>query len=89
MYGILMSARMCACLHACVPHLQLKLKLWHDGHKQQWVDGKQLLYEVKDMLRQITHRGLTHHQHLIKELRDTTAQGKQHIRKQDFLQIRK
>lgn len=61
-----------------VPHLQLKLKLWHDRHKQQWVDGKQLLDEVEHMLRQITHRGLSHHQHLIKELIDTTALGKQH-----------
>lgn len=58
-----------------VPHLQLKLELWHDGHEQQRVDGKQLLYEVEYVLRQIAHRGLTHHQHLIKELTDTTSTG--------------
>lgn len=59
--------------NASLPHLQLKLELWHDWHKQQWVDGKQLLYEVEHMLRQITYRRFTHHQHLVKELTDTTG----------------
>lgn len=56
-------------------HLQFELKLWHHRDKEQRVDCKELLNEVKYMLRQITHGGLSHHQHLIKELQIKRRKG--------------
>lgn len=74
----------------CLLHLEFELQLGHDRHQQQRVDGEELLDEIKHVLREVAHRGLPHHQHLIKEL-DTgggeQSQGQRRVRKVTVLNI--